>query len=135
VYSDERRDRIPRYVLLKAAGVDYGTKKYKLPKVPIMGNGYETTCFSLIDQVITLYMAQQCKQMSHQGTIFAVTTGDLYVAKAANAAFLDPKSWVLSLTPDLGARWINQSWSLQEWTNWFMLVNNSAKDRLTLADK
>jgi hypothetical protein len=91
---DGMRSQVPTSVSITRMGVG-SDKKYKL---------FEAPRDSLIGQGTTFYTAENCR-ISHQGSVYIVSPGDLFVAKTPNSAFADPVSSVKFLTPDLLVEW------------------------------
>jgi hypothetical protein len=132
-YSQEgNRDTVPALVSIRLDGRNLAAKKYKMFEVPRRDQGLEEFCFCLIGEGTTFCTARHCKT-THQGTTFGPLPGSLFVAKTATTAFADPKSSLSFLTPGLVVEWNSSSFTLEEWSQLFMLVNNSTSKIPTLA--
>jgi hypothetical protein len=118
-------DEIPRAVSVRSAS--RSIKKHKLYKVPDLGSGYEESCFRLIGQGQTFCTARNCTT-THQGAVYGVRPGWLFVSKAHTAAFSDPGISKQQLTAELLVEWDVKSAGLTEWTRLFLLASQLKED-------
>jgi hypothetical protein len=123
---------VPSLVSMHASGGRSSTastaKKYKLVCLPTADDkAYNDLCLGLTGHGTTFCTARRCST-THQGTVLAVTPGDLYVVKTATTAYAAPKSHYLKLTPELWSNWDNLACSLEEWSRLFMLVSSTGDD-------
>jgi hypothetical protein len=116
---------IPRAVSVRS--VSKSTKKHKLYKVPDLGSGYEESCFRLIGQGQTFCTARNCTT-THQGAVYGVRPGWLFVSKAHTTAFSDPGISKQQLTAELLVDWDVKSAGLTEWTRLFLLASQLTED-------
>jgi hypothetical protein len=122
VVSQDRSHRIPSSVSAKAPAEAPG-KRFKLFRAPQDERGFGKMCRSLIGQGTTFCTAKNCNT-SHQGQELNAAPGELFVAKTPTSAFADPRAHFMDLTPELWLDWNNRSYTLEEWSRLFMLVNN-----------
>ena len=118
--------RVPHSVSIRS-GRSSTAKKYKLVRLPQTEEGYSDICLGLIGHGTMFCTARRCKT-AHQGTVLSVTPGELYLAKTATTAFADSKTHYMRLTPELWSEWNNSSFTLEEWSGLFMLVNQEPDD-------
>jgi len=85
-------------------------------------------CLGMLGQGSTFCTVKNCRKTHWSNTYHLALPGELYVAKTADTAFVDPCVKTSSLRDDLVEKWKLMNCTLDEWTSLFNLVDQNVKD-------
>jgi len=103
-----------------------GLRKYK---AWCFNTDESDVCLGMLGQGALFCTVKNCRKTHRSNTFHVALPGELYVAKTADTAFVDPVVKMSLLKEDLLERWKSISCTLDEWASLFSLVEANAVDQ------